>query len=527
MGRNDQKTQWCSAGRTAPRWHDMERVACGTCGLFAPRAQLVGKPAALRCPPCKAAELEARQREGSRKWLLGILALVGLNWLLGGADVLVQGLGVAAVFVVVGLVTALLHESGHALVGLALGERVIGVSVGRGPLLLGFTLVDFRFELRLTLLGGATMSIPTGSRWRRSMVLLAGVAFEGVLLWLVWRWSPSPGPMEVIREVTLITAALDIVVNLWPQRVSGGQASLLTTDGGQLLDLWRSGEALDGVADRAQRRHHGAFVRAITDDQPEAAVAAAEAELIERPEDPDARHRYGTALTLANRHREAWDVLRSLVGNDTVPEERRWVILNNLAWAGVMSFDPMLLAEADRYSAGAESLRPTEPAVMGTRGSVLVMIGRTAEGLPALRRAMNHHNGNAKNVAVTAAFVSIGAAMEGDVFDARENYVRMSDLDPECPARHEVERRLAPLEVEMLSSLVQSCGPALPTVAATSQANVARALDSMATLSLRHLEGAHDESDCSDTAELSAESGRLQVSELRAAAHHILGTAPH
>jgi hypothetical protein len=96
----------------------------------------------------------------------------------------------------------------------------------------------------------------------------------------------------------------------------------------------------------------------------------------------------GASAVLAElgRHREALDRLLPWY-HAPMSAKRQAIFLNNLAWSAAHVGDPQLLWQADEWSHRALSLAGRNPEMAGTRGRVLLELGRPAEALALLARA--------------------------------------------------------------------------------------------------------------------------------------------
>jgi len=92
-------------------------------------------------------------------------------------------------------------------------------------------------------------------------------------------------------------------------------------------------------------------------------------------------------------------------------------------------------------------LTPWDAYIKGTRGSVLVTLGQTNEGLRLLEQAIEEHDENA-NKATNACFLAIGSHKAGNAAVSQRYIEKSRELDPQC--------ELIPWAVEQCSSPANS-----------------------------------------------------------------------
>jgi tetratricopeptide (TPR) repeat protein len=142
---------------------------------------------------------------------------------------------------------------------------------------------------------------------------------------------------------------------------------------------------------------------------------------------------FGRAMILAHRqdHREARSACLTALESPEASSESHAYLWNNIAWEDLMIGDSALLEEADRLSEQALTELPWIPAVKGTRGSVLVELGRSDEGVSLLQQA-HRENASPSNRALNACYLAMAMARQGDLPRAREFVTEAERLDPAC-----------------------------------------------------------------------------------------------
>ena len=128
------------------------------------------------------------------------------------------------------------------------------------------------------------------------------------------------------------------------------------------------------------------MIEALRRDDIEVAAPLAEAVLARFPEHRLASSWMGSVRHRQGRHREAVAYWHQALAKATRPQQVA-LLKNNIAFAEAVTGDPESYAEADAFSAAALAALPEVVIFAGTRGAVLVRLGRAAEALPLLRRA--------------------------------------------------------------------------------------------------------------------------------------------
>jgi tetratricopeptide (TPR) repeat protein len=125
---------------------------------------------------------------------------------------------------------------------------------------------------------------------------------------------------------------------------------------------------------------------------------------------------------------EAYDALLPQVQND---RPVRALVLNNLAYAGLLLNERDRLPQADGYSDEAISTLGWSPAIKGTRGAVLLEMGKVEEAMPLLREAMQSRQDPADD-AQSACWLAIAEARKGDLTSSRSLLEQATKLDANC-----------------------------------------------------------------------------------------------
>jgi len=90
-----------------------------------------------------------------------------------------------------------------------------------------------------------------------------------------------------------------------------------------------------------------------------------------------------------------------------------------------------LLKEADQYSLEALNKLLWVPSVKGTRGTVLLELGKIEEAIPLLRETMQKHE-NFGNKAQNACWLAIAEIRRGDRIAGQKYLEEARKFDPAC-----------------------------------------------------------------------------------------------
>ncbi len=370
----------------------------------------------------------------------------------------------------------LLHELGHLTLAALLGLDLQKLQVGTGPVLLKGQFGGLQAEWRAWLGGGLVLTADErerGWRWRHWFYVAAGPAFTlGGCLALAWWIEGRHRGADWFRlrnNVADVMAMylLGYSALLWLQCMVPTRARVGTvrahSDGWQLLHtprydpqrirdliivtcmrrvemLWESGrrelawtrlrtlleryptQALLSPAEghflSEQGDHAAAALRYERSLQTDGLSAPARVQLTEqrfsalvRADDPAAARRCCA------------EALR-----DVAPDHRA-ALLDALATGVLAHGFPAFLPEADAWSQEALALKPERITGKGTRGAVLVELGRYDEGA-ALLREVWAASASEVDAAISAFYLGVAARRQGDRREARRWLRRSKGFAP-------------------------------------------------------------------------------------------------
>ena len=304
-----------------------------------------------------------------------------------------------------------LHELGHALAGGLVGFRIVAITVGTGPSLVAFRIAGVSVQINALPLGGLTMGIPAGRRALRlrHWLFIAGGPAANVFIFFALRRVFGRGAGPITDDSFLSTAIWlnwsALVLNLVPFRGTDG----LFSDGYGLFTIpfWSK----QRIAQAAVHAELAPVAQALHRRDFETARRLGEAAHARHPAEPVPLTLLGSAEHALRRHEEARAHWRAAL---LTAKEPRLVagLKNNIAFVAAVIGRDEDLEEADRLSQEAVALLTEARPVTGTRGAVLVRLGRAGEALPLLERSAEATQ-TPQNQAYTKAIHGDGAGGAG------------------------------------------------------------------------------------------------------------------
>jgi tetratricopeptide (TPR) repeat protein len=327
------------------------------------------------------------------------------------------------------------HELGHACVAGRLGWRVFRIYIGIGRTVFKTTLFGFQTEFRALPFEGKVLAAPRETNAFRAKLLvfiLAGPAANVILLALSWaamggRWTGLGAVEQQILPVHMFFIANVVILflNLLPVKLNSG----LSSDGRRLWEALRAGP------DRAAASHANGFCleSALCLEKKQFAEAQAwlEKGLALYPDNLQLLAALGLGLLHQRKFKDARETLLRILPRTDKERLFRALMLNNIAYTDALIGGPELLIEADRYSLEALAILSWHPAFKGTRGTVLLGLGKVDEAMPLLREAMQMHE-NPSNQAQNACWLAIAEARRGHPEAGRKYLAGARKLDPTC-----------------------------------------------------------------------------------------------
>jgi Tfp pilus assembly protein PilF len=330
--------------------------------------------------------------------------------------------------------------------------KAFSIDLGFGRTIQEFAVGGCRIELHAIPIGGLTRMAGQGSSWPRLRLWLAIAAGPTVNLMLaaavLAAVVPSRGSVVDATNLARGFAPLTLfftanlflfILAAWPMRVaaSGGE---LRTDGWLLLTLpFHSAEmradlrASYSTAMASEHRRAGRHAEAL---------CWFERAITEAPDSYSATLNHAVGLQGLHRHDEARAAYLALLPRKPPLPFHHFLLLNNIAWADMMLARPELLEEANEYSQAALKAHPKCAPFQGTRGYVLLRLGRVDQGMALLRQAYVT-NSDPKSRANNACCQAIGHTMQGQHDEAQSLLAEARSLDASCELLATAEMEMA------------------------------------------------------------------------------------
>jgi hypothetical protein len=343
------------------------------------------------------------------------------------------------------ILTIVPHELGHVIAGRLVGWRVFAAVIGMGKKILKFKLFGIIFVFNWLPVGGITRLAPVDTKWyrtKRCITLLAGPAVNAAIaaiIFLIWRdsWREF-GFWGVPRAARFcfLTNLFVMVTNLWPYRLKGSTG----TDGKQLLETF-SKKQEHVESSLAGRFALEAVIRRDEYKDTEGALKWCNDGLALFPQDFTLLTIGGSLCLDQQNYIRAREIFLKLLPSEAKPDRKRYMITNNIAYADALIGDPALLPEADTFSKEAFAGIPWVPAIVGTRGAVLVEMGQFEAGVKLLKESFEKHR-HPRGKALNACHLTIAYCRMGD-WEQAENYLKLArQFDPQCQLIGRAENHL-------------------------------------------------------------------------------------
>ena len=401
----------------------------------------------MLCPVCQ----EKQHRVGGLFSLYFLLFVAVMGGLFAAFDqktmigALLLNLALLQVLV---FLSTVLHELGHLACAQLAGLRVFGIELGWGRCIADFYTGPLRWQVRALPFGGmayATMRETASYRLRQSLFVIGGPMVNVVLILLaigsfksdeqlsdVMAQGLSPGMMLFVANAGLLA------LSLWPHKFSRSQGQA-PNDALLLWRIWKQPESEIAQApvywyyyEADYCRRKGSYAQAekwVTEGLerfPDSFLL-----LCERVAILDDQRDYRTGLELSER----------LLSRSAEQPGLEPLLLSNVAYFCTLTGESNLIGRADESSQRGMEGMPWAPAVKGTRGAVLLKLGRYDEALQLLKEALAAHKERADG-ATCACWLAEGYLALNETAQARRYLGMARRLDPYCSLIEPVAGRL-------------------------------------------------------------------------------------
>jgi tetratricopeptide (TPR) repeat protein len=413
-------------------------MKCDRCSLqsdveqaFSTEKGFLGKPRHF-CPDCTV-------KRKARSFLRDLVIIVGCGLFIyalspssSTAKAIVLHTSLILLFLIPLIV---IHELTHAGVAKLVGLRVFGIMIGIGKTVWSGKRFGTDWTINLLPLGGITLvgTRPVALiRPKLFLIYLAGPASHifmaaGFFLWQQTLAISTFG-YQVLMSLVLANIVL-AVTNLFPFKVSL-TTGMQGTDGWHLLRVPFLNQA--ELTKYYISYFAGEALQAYTANDLDAARKWVDQAFSFDGNSGIARNILGIIQMAAGEHQASRETFLQILETDEAKEPGlHYILFNNVAYLDALLRDPALLPEADDYSAQAFQHLPWVPAVIGTRGTVLVELGQFEAGIGLLKKSMSL-NVDKQGKALNACHIAVGELRRGNPSAARKFLATAKTLDPTC-----------------------------------------------------------------------------------------------
>jgi Flp pilus assembly protein TadD len=319
---------------------------------------------------------------------------------------------------------------GHAIAGWLLDFRVSGISFGYGKQLFKFQLFGTIFSFHRIPTAGLTRSAPKSTGWHRTryfIKVLAGPAANAIIALTIIFISPYHGGVPNTAQLFLIANLLVVISTLLPYR---DPISRWDSDGKNMIKAFsmkpkkiEQAHVLRFLLEAAIRWNHYRDI--------EGATEWCKKGLALYPDNLQLLDMTGLLCLDRGDYAKARELYTQLLQCDSRPSAWRFKLMNNIAYSDALMGDPSLLPEADAYSEEAYRNLPWADFAIGTRGTVLVEMGKYEDGINLLKESIAKCD-DSRSRALNSCHLSVAYARLGD-FNQADNYLKLGrQTDSRC-----------------------------------------------------------------------------------------------
>lgn len=351
-----------------------------------------------------------------------------------------------------------IHEIAHAVVAQFTDLPVFGIVIGIGKPIWSGKLLGIDWTINALPTAGVTAIGPRPVpyiRLKLFLTYLAGPASHVVMAFafflLGFLFSPAGLVAQIFRSLAVANILL-AVLNLFPQKVPS-LLGMQGTDGWHLLHIpfWKKSE----FEKRYVGYYAGEALQAYLAHDFDAARKWLEEALALDGSSGSIRNILGMIQMAQQKYQESRATFTQLLETQDGKEPAlHYILLNNIAYLDALLQDTSLLPEADQYSAEAFKHLPWVPAVIGTRGTVLLELGQCEEGIALLKKSMALADKHGK--ALDACHIAMGEMRRGNPDEAHKYLASAKVLDPDCILIPNVEAQLARFDARVPAPAMQA-----------------------------------------------------------------------
>lgn len=330
------------------------------------------------------------------------------------------------------------HETGHFLAGRLTGHRVFRIEIGSGQVVFESISDKLRWTFCRFPFGGRVYGcLPSAEFYRvRSSIFTIGGPLANIVFliagakMLAWdnyfQSEPFSGFIPV--KMLLLTNGVMLAVSIWPREFDTNRGKIANDS----LLLWRTWFKKNvAVGEMPTYFYFYEASECVYRQRYGDAQKWVEKGLERFPGNFNLEYLRASIFSNKSLHLEACRSYSILLGKWTKDPELRALFLNNLAWSFLLSGVPDLLRKAEHCSALAIQLKPAQVYYEGTRGSVLVELGKYEEGVKLLQAALKKHTDRSAQ-AFNLCFWGLAEIRQGNSRGAADYFRLARKFNPDC-----------------------------------------------------------------------------------------------
>jgi tetratricopeptide (TPR) repeat protein len=335
--------------------------------------------------------------------------------------------------------STILHECGHILAARIAGLRVFGIEIGFGRYVADFWLGGLRWQFRALPFGGFAYAAPrTTAYYRlRNSVFILGGPLVNLMLVALSIGSTFDGEKRLYEALSqgLSPVAVLFFANAGLLLYSVCPAEFTTARGkiaNDALLLWRTWRTSKSEIEKASLVWHYWEAEHCRSQRKFSEAETWIANGLEQyPNNFVLESQRALLLDAKGEFLAGFELSEKLLARSNEFPTYEPILLNNVAYFGVCTRNPHLLERADVTSREALDRMPWLACIKGTRGAVLLRLGRCDEALKLLREAFTAHDDRISR-ALSACWLAEAYLRMDEPTQAKRYLAVARRADPHC-----------------------------------------------------------------------------------------------
>ncbi|MFO1447050.1 MAG: hypothetical protein U1F61_02640 [Opitutaceae bacterium] len=345
-----------------------------------------------------------------------------------------------ALGLIISYLLIVVHEAGHVLVAYLVGIRIHAVTIGQWRRIIELRLATMIVTFRLIPGMGYVVPVPSVnslSRIRATPFLLGGVAAELIVVVVALNSLPSPqqivhfpdGILAFSATAVIVIGGFHLLLSLLPCDTSV-EGKVFQSDAKHLLNLWTKAEEVARLRTFLYELHEAEVLVGLREFGP--AIEKLQSLSQRHPDRPSLVKHIGVLHEENGDDTSAESTWRRLLKDPDLPTTEAVEMLDLLSCLLLYRERRDLLQEADGWSQKALQLAPAAITLKGTRGSVLVELGRYEDGIGLLLEVARRSECRVDRV-VSSAYLAKAFSCNGNTAEAKRWMDRARSLNPTHP----------------------------------------------------------------------------------------------